>query len=71
MRVGPCVFFLLLWDSNPLIYTLPDPWFSGKWVNGSLLSEKGMASSIRRHFLQKSAFMKQLAPIKVAFFFPT
>lgn len=49
----------------------PDPWFSGKWVNGSLLSEKGKAWSIRGHFLQKGAFMKQLAPIKVAFFSPT
>ena len=64
------VFFLSLWDTNPLTYTLPDPWFSGKWVNGSLLSEKGKAWSIRRHFLRKGAFMKQLAPIKVAFFFP-
>lgn len=49
----------------------PDPWFSGKSVNGSLQPEKGMAWSTRRHFLQRGAFMKQLAPIKVSFFFPT
>ena len=70
VSVPVCVFCCWGIATHRYIPLPPDPWFSGKWVNGSLLSEKGKAWSIRGHFLQKGAFMKQLAPIKVAFFFP-